>query len=103
MDPLLVGVLSGIVSGLLSSYLIFRFVKNITEEYIEEDQQEADIIVNIEFQDSVMYLYNKSTSEFLVQGSNWESLYDQLVKKFPNKTIFIDNNQLEKAKRFGNG
>jgi hypothetical protein len=104
MDPLLVGILSGIVSGLVSSYLMINFIKRAFQENYEEyEESESDIIVNIEFQESSMFLYNKRTSEFIIQGSNWEAVIEELVRKYPGKNIMIENNQLEQAKRFGHG
>jgi len=101
MDSLLIGILSGLVSGFVSSYLIFRFIKNIVEGEYEEEEVGDDVIINIEFNNGLMYLYNKRTEEFVIQGSEWNPLYEQLVKKYPNKNILIENGQLERAKRFG--
>lgn len=101
MDPFLLGILSGVTSGLISSYLMIRFLKNITENEMESGEQDNELVINIEFQGTSMYLYNKQTSEFVLQGSNWDNLYDQLKKRFPDKVIYIENGQLERAKRFG--
>lgn len=97
-EIIFIGIISGIISGLVTQYFILKALNMFFED--EGEEEDDKVLIDIEFIEANMYLYNMRTREFIIQGTNWEIILKELEKLFPGKVVLINTEHLEKAKNF---
>lgn len=63
---------------------------------IEETAKENTIEVFIEVHDGELFVYNKSTSEYMAHAKTKKLLEEMLMKKFPGKTFNASHEDVRK-------
>ena len=94
-------IVSSVITSVLTSFFIGLFMARLASRIMDSmDEEDEELILNLEFIEKSIYIYDKESDEFIVQGNSWDSLQEELRKRFPNKTIIINEKQLEQAKTF---
>ena len=62
---------------------------------IEEEQEELKMPISVEKHNDILFVYNKTTNEFLAQGKTATELSDALEKRFPGKRFECTPEHLE--------
>jgi hypothetical protein len=98
---ILTNLLLGIVVGWAISKIIIGYLnaKNaILEEEIADLTQkikERVVRVTVERHGDVYYLYEKETDNFVAQGRDADEIKEILLKRWPNKTFFADEENVK--------
>ena len=80
-----------------------RHALRLTQQMLEgledkvEEEQKNKVYVTIEKHGDVIYVYDKSNSQFMAQGTNRKELEDVLSQRFPGKKFAATPEELEKA------
>lgn len=73
-------------------------VKSMLAEIRENEEVEdsARMYATIELKDEMIFMYDKTTNEYLGHSTNFADLENMLKSKFPNKTFGISQDDMQK-------
>jgi hypothetical protein len=73
-----------------------RRINNIMFAF-QQDLQENSIQISIERHNDTIFVYDKTTKQFMAQGKNAKELEDQLMAKYPGKKFAATTEEIIKS------
>lgn len=92
MDYVIVFALGMLAATMLIRWMARRAIDQFMDRIVEAADaktDQADIRVKLEVDQNIYFLYNNDDGAFIAQGTDLLTLRDNLVKRFPDRTITI--------------
>ena len=104
MDYIIVFALGILTATLLIRWAARRTINKIMDRLEEEsyNAQNAQLRVNLEYDQNSYLLYNSDDGSFVAQGADFAELKQNLVSRFPDRVITVvkgDAGALEKLQK----
>ena len=99
----------GLISGLTSAVIIIIAINHVVEGFVSRFREhmknaiddDSDIIdCHLVFTDKEMLMYKNENNEFVAQGTTWEELNANTVKRFPDLMFNVPTSEIKKAMEF---
>lgn len=81
-------MLSGVVGWTVREIVARRQLSRLQDQIIAQLPKIDSIPIRIDKIDSMIYVYNDSTGQFMAQGTTYKEIGDKMIKLFPN-TLFL--------------
>jgi len=89
-----------IIFTAVSTYIAFKLFKynendkhHLPNEEPEEEQPKNIILCDTQTIDGIIYVWNKATNEFLIQGKNMDEIVEYFKKHHPSTRVILTKNE----------